>query len=97
MRGGVEQASLMLKIVIVQWMNTAFIIYFINSISEAPNEDYINQVRSRLTGVWRDVLYLFGGGGEALGGVRLYDHNRLAVCVFVFVISERRERRIANL
>lgn len=46
-RGGGKQASLMLKIVIVQWMNTAFIIYFINSISEAPNEDYINQVRSR--------------------------------------------------
>lgn len=36
----------MLKIVLAQWMNTAFIIYFINSISEAPNEDYINQVRS---------------------------------------------------
>lgn len=46
--GGGGQASLMLKIVIVQWMNTAFIIYFINSISEAPNEDYINQVRKIL-------------------------------------------------
>lgn len=34
----------MLKIVLAQWMNTAFIIYFINSISEAPNEDYISQV-----------------------------------------------------
>lgn len=37
----------MLKIVLAQWMNTAFIIYFINSISEAPNEDYINQVREK--------------------------------------------------
>lgn len=37
----------MLKIVLAQWMNTAFIIYFINSISEAPNQGYINQV-SRL-------------------------------------------------
>lgn len=35
----------MLKIVLAQWMNTAFIIYFINSISESLNEDYINQVR----------------------------------------------------
>lgn len=41
----VQQASLMLKIVLAQWMNTAFIIYFINNINEAPNEDYINQVR----------------------------------------------------
>lgn len=34
----------MLKIVLAQWMNTAFIIYFINNINEAPNEDYISQV-----------------------------------------------------
>lgn len=34
----------MLKIVLAQWMNTAFIIYFINGIDEAPNEDYISQV-----------------------------------------------------
>ena len=39
----------MLKIVLAQWMNTAFIIYFINNINEAPNEDYISQVRQSLT------------------------------------------------
>ena len=72
-RGG-GQASLMLKIVIVQWMNTAFIIYFINSISEAPNEDYINQVRSRRVGVWRGVFF-------TVEKRPLVGHDRLAVCV----------------
>ncbi|CAM9544582.1 unnamed protein product [Ectocarpus sp. 12 AP-2014] len=47
------EASLMLKIVLAQWMNTAFIIYFINSISEAPNEDYINQISKIL---WADAF-----------------------------------------
>lgn len=37
----------MLKIVLAQWMNTAFIIYFINNINEAPNEEYISQVSLR--------------------------------------------------
>lgn len=35
----------MLKMVIVQWMNTAFIIYFVHGISTAPNEEYMNQAR----------------------------------------------------
>ena len=52
-----QQASLILKIVLAQWMNTAFIIYFINNINEAPNEDYISQVsqESRLSG-WLMVI-----------------------------------------
>ncbi|CAN0385464.1 unnamed protein product [Pylaiella littoralis] len=48
-----HQASLMLKIVLAQWMNTAFIIYFINSISESLNEDYINQISKIL---WADAF-----------------------------------------
>ncbi|CAN0042537.1 unnamed protein product, partial [Hapterophycus canaliculatus] len=47
------EASLMLKIVLAQWMNTAFIIYFINSISEAPNQGYINQISKIL---WADAF-----------------------------------------
>ncbi|CAN0116278.1 unnamed protein product [Scytosiphon promiscuus] len=47
------EASLMLKIVLAQWMNTAFIIYFINSISESPNQDYINQISKIL---WADAF-----------------------------------------
>lgn len=62
----------MLKIVLAQWMNTAFIIYFINSISEAPNEDYINQVREEE----------FAVVGLLRVAVRL-----MAFCVVAFVVS----------
>lgn len=80
-RGGGRQTSLMLKIVIVQWMNTAFIIYFINSISEAPNEDYINQVRGRWMGVWRRRFFLSVGMRPLIG------HDRLGVGVFCVSLS----------
>lgn len=46
-----KQASLMLKIVIAQWMNTAFITYFIHSISTAPTEGYMGQARGKSAAV----------------------------------------------
>lgn len=43
----------MLKIVIAQWMNTAFIIYVIQNIDTSPDEAYINQVSKIL---WADAF-----------------------------------------
>lgn len=49
----VYQKSLMLKIVIAQWMNTAFVIYVIQNIDTSPDEAYVNQVSKIL---WADAF-----------------------------------------
>jgi hypothetical protein len=48
-----QQSSLLLKIIMVQWMNTAFIIWIIKPKSSMLNEDYIKQISNIL---WADAF-----------------------------------------